>query len=359
MSRITDLQTEIEEWKSVVSTAIQAGAEFMKERDEARQQLLRNAEALRKGSDHILELSAEVADLRSEANGLRADYAHASNAATLAKAQANDLRRKLREAEAERDALSHQVKSMHVQIGEERGKLEQAEAECLEQARLNGMGSEREARLLTRVKQAEDALESYQALVDRITEYGTERLNERDAVRALLANVAATCRGLKPPSEEVLAVIGDVLEQADDLRRRLEEAEELIQKLTFAAETHLKRAEQAEAREAKLRRALRPFVAQPVGGLCCHGLIDPTDCSRCGPILRARAALATEPAPKRKLKLDLPDDWNRPDGCEPLAAEPKEPKWNCTEGHHGLGQPEAGETCECGAALEATEEEND
>jgi hypothetical protein len=41
-----------------------------------------------------------------------------------------------------------------------------------------------------------------------------------------------------------------------------------------------------------MAEALAPFAQQPVGGACCDGLTAPENCARCGPILRARAALA-------------------------------------------------------------------
>lgn len=41
-----------------------------------------------------------------------------------------------------------------------------------------------------------------------------------------------------------------------------------------------------------LYAALRPFADQRVGGACCEGLTTTDHCCRCGPILRAQAALA-------------------------------------------------------------------
>ncbi len=77
-----------------------------------------------------------------------------------------------KEAAAEIKKLRHEIAVMThgIEIENEslRARLAESEAECLEQSRLNGMGSEREARLMARVAELERELESNDEYVLRI-----------------------------------------------------------------------------------------------------------------------------------------------------------------------------------------------
>ena len=59
-------------------------------------------------------------------------------------------------------------------------RLAECEAECLEQARLNGMGSEREARLLARLAEAERDKEHLQRAVNRACQVFREDVLAQD-----------------------------------------------------------------------------------------------------------------------------------------------------------------------------------
>ena len=72
-----------------------------------------------------------------------------------------------------------------------RASLEEAEAECFEQARLNGMGSEREAALMAKLEMAERERDDVaQQLVQ--AELGKRKLDaECDALRAKIEAMGA------------------------------------------------------------------------------------------------------------------------------------------------------------------------
>ena len=66
-------------------------------------------------------------------------------------------------------------------------RLEAAESECLEQARLNGMGGEREAALMAKLEAAEIERDSAKKLADSLALALNTSNHERDALRAKVA----------------------------------------------------------------------------------------------------------------------------------------------------------------------------
>ena len=70
-------------------------------------------------------------------------------------------------------------------------RLEAAESDALEQARLNGMGSEREAALMAKLEAAEKELESWKGLAQQ---FG----NELDTVRAKIAEMERQKPSIRP-----------------------------------------------------------------------------------------------------------------------------------------------------------------
>ena len=76
-----------------------------------------------------------------------------------------------------------------VTINELLDRLEAAEAECLEQARLNGMGSEREAALMAKLEAAEIERDSAKKLADSLALALNTSNHERDNLRAKIAEM--------------------------------------------------------------------------------------------------------------------------------------------------------------------------
>ena len=68
-------------------------------------------------------------------------------------------------------------------------RLEAAESECLEQARLNGMGGEREAALMAKLEAAEIERDSAKKLADSLALALNTSNHERDALRAKIAEM--------------------------------------------------------------------------------------------------------------------------------------------------------------------------
>lgn len=81
-----------------------------------------------------------------------------------------------------REALDGEVRK---RVGVER-QLDEARAECLEQARLNGMGGERELRLMAQLDEARAELTSAHGL-------GAAFMAERDEARAAGSAATTTC----------------------------------------------------------------------------------------------------------------------------------------------------------------------
>ncbi len=80
-------------------------------------------------------------------------------------------------------ALLQHANKLQREIESLRARLTESEAECLEQARLNGMGSEREARLMARVAELERELESNDEYVTRVE--GNNHSLRRELVEAI------------------------------------------------------------------------------------------------------------------------------------------------------------------------------
>ena len=89
-------------------------------------------------------------------------------------------------------------------------RLEAAESECLEQARLNGMGGEREAALMAKLEAAE------KSDAESLTMYRKAR-DERDALRAALRHEADCVEAAKAEIEALRAKI-EATEQQEPAR---------------------------------------------------------------------------------------------------------------------------------------------
>ena len=85
-------------------------------------------------------------------------------------------------------------------ISELLDRLEEAESDALEQARLNGMGSEREAALMAKLEAAEKEIESWKGLAKQ---FG----NEADALRAAVRHEADCVEACKAEVETLRARI--------------------------------------------------------------------------------------------------------------------------------------------------------
>jgi hypothetical protein len=135
------------------------------------------AEEIERLKREKLELAGMVADLRDRVHDLEADSDHASGSAELAM---HSLRSRLAEMEAENAKLREEIRTTLLAEEERRKltgdalqaegerhaaekKLAEVEAECLEQARLNGAGSERDARLLAKLAEVERKVAYYES----------------------------------------------------------------------------------------------------------------------------------------------------------------------------------------------------
>ena len=85
-------------------------------------------------------------------------------------------------------------------------RLEASESECLEQARLNGMGSEREAALMAKLEAAE------KSDAESLAMYRKAR-DERDALRAALRHEADCVEAAKAEIEALRAKITEMEQQ--------------------------------------------------------------------------------------------------------------------------------------------------
>ena len=85
-------------------------------------------------------------------------------------------------------------------------RLEAAESECLEQARLNGMGGEREAALMAKLEAAE------KSDAESLTMYRKAR-DERDALRAALQHEADCVEAAKAEIKALRAKITEMEQQ--------------------------------------------------------------------------------------------------------------------------------------------------
>ena len=85
-------------------------------------------------------------------------------------------------------------------------RLEAAESECLEQARLNGMGGEREAALMAKLEAAE------KSDAESLTMYRKAR-DERDALRAALQHEADCVEAAKAEIKALRAKIAEMEQQ--------------------------------------------------------------------------------------------------------------------------------------------------
>lgn len=110
--------------------------------------------------------------------------------------------------------------------------LEAVESECLEQARLNGMGSEREAALMAKLEAAEkdiavkeEVIDSLAAVVKRLDAQCDAAERERDA-RLRIMNIAKavenSINGIPNTSEWADGYIQAVKDIADGIRARVE-----------------------------------------------------------------------------------------------------------------------------------------
>ena len=95
-------------------------------------------------------------------------------------------------------------------------RLEAAESECLEQARLNGMGSEREAALMAKLKAAE------KSDAESIAMYRKAR-DERDALRAKVSDLTINVEYLGNLKKSYEEFIGKLQDERNDLQTELKE----------------------------------------------------------------------------------------------------------------------------------------
>jgi hypothetical protein len=172
---LADNESERDGWLSSMPVA-----EMRRDAEELRSTadvLDAQAEEIERLKREKLELAGMVADLRDRVHDLEADSDHASGSAELAM---HSLRSRLAEMEAENAKLREEIRTTLLAEEERRKltgdalqaegerheaekKLAEVEAECLEQARLHGMGSEREARLLAKLAEVERKVVYYES----------------------------------------------------------------------------------------------------------------------------------------------------------------------------------------------------
>jgi chromosome segregation ATPase len=188
---LADNESERDGWLSSMPVA-----EMRRDAEELRSTadvLDAQAEEIERLKREKLELAGMVADLRDRVHDLEADSDHASGSAELAM---HSLRSRLAEveqklaAEEEKNALyvdfaehakecaahdqtkkklaevEHQAAEcpvLRLERDDLMQRLAEVEAECLEQARLNGAGSEREARLLAKLAEVERKVAYYES----------------------------------------------------------------------------------------------------------------------------------------------------------------------------------------------------
>jgi hypothetical protein len=172
---LADNESERDGWLSSMPVA-----EMRRDAEELRSTadvLDAQAEEIERLKREKLELAGMVADLRDRVHDLEADSDHASGSAELAM---HSLRSRLAEMEAENAKLREEIRTTLLAEEERRKltgdalqaegerheaekKLAEVEAECLEQARLNGAGSERDARLLAKLAEVERKVAYYES----------------------------------------------------------------------------------------------------------------------------------------------------------------------------------------------------
>lgn len=187
------------------------------------QQAAKNMDLIAHAPSDIAFLLDEVSSLRSEVERLKGTINHNLSEARTLEARHMAL---FEECELTKQRRDNAVSGML----DAREKLSQAEAEAQEQARLNGMGSEREARLMARVKELERERDALKELANERHETGYAiqvRLEEeRGRLRAQLQEMEAERKELEqelnawmergPISSEEILKLG---EERDALKR--------------------------------------------------------------------------------------------------------------------------------------------
>ena len=142
-------------------------------------------------------------------------------------------------------------------------RLEAAESECLEQARLNGMGGEREAALMAKLEAAEKsdaesiamyrkARDERDALRAKVAAMEKERDALRTAVRHEADCVEAAMAEIKSLRAEIEAAIESAIEMID----RLEATQALAERYNKAAEIYAAERDHANQRYSSAVRLL-------------------------------------------------------------------------------------------------------
>ena len=139
----------------------------------------------------------------------------------------NELRRLAQAALAAPDGLSAEWMDRLGQfqeaadasvVSELLGRLGAAESDCLEQARLNGMGASREATLMAKLEAAE------KSDAESIAMYRKAR-DERDALRAKVSDLMINVAFLDNLKKSYEELIEELQEERDELRAKIEAME--------------------------------------------------------------------------------------------------------------------------------------